>query len=223
MILFDYPNKAAFGRVLPKSKIYEHGSPSAAVKALFVKQVEQISWQYKLAGETINIKGTKAVPEIQVFSVALKEAELKSEVLRCIDQAIPYPIIFELSFNDKVKAIAAYKRPNEADASKWVLGSYLESEWLSMNAERASLPPALDLEALYVQLLRPLITLKPLPKESLQAQMARLEQIRSKQRELEKYEAKLKKEKQFNRKVGFNAACRKLQQEIAHLESEGTK
>ena len=222
MILFDYPKNAAFGRVLPKSKIYEHGSPSAAIKALFVKQVEQISWQYKLAGETINIKGTKAVPEIQVFSVALKDAELKSEVLRCIDQAIPYPIIFELSFNDKVKAIAAYKRPSEADVSKWVLGSYLESEWLSIDAERTSLPPALDLKALYAQLLRPLIPLKPLPKESLQAQMERFEQIRSKQRELEKHQSKLNKEKQFNRKVELNAACRQLQQEITQLETVGT-
>ena len=50
-VLFDYPKKAAFGRVLPKNKIYEHGSPSAAVKQLFVRQVEQIVWQYKLAPE----------------------------------------------------------------------------------------------------------------------------------------------------------------------------
>ena len=223
MMLFEYTKNTAFGRVLPKTKIYEHGKPSAATKSLFVKHVEQIKWQYKLAPETINIKSTKAVPEIQVFTLALKEPTLKTDVLRCIDQAIAYPIIFELTFNNKVKAIAAYKRPNEADASKWVLGSYLESDWLPATTPRNPLPPALDLEALYAQLLKPLIALKALPKESLQQQMARLEQIRSKQRELEKCEAKLNKEKQFNRKVELNAVCRKIQQEIAYLETEGAE
>ena len=55
-VLFDYPKSAAFGRVLPKNKIYEHASPSTAVKDLFVRQVEQIVWQYKLAPETVNLK-----------------------------------------------------------------------------------------------------------------------------------------------------------------------
>ena len=41
-VLFDYPKNAAFGRVLPKNKIYEHGTPSAAIRQLFVRQVEQI-------------------------------------------------------------------------------------------------------------------------------------------------------------------------------------
>ena len=57
-VLFDYPKNAAFGRVLPKSKIYEHGSPSAAVRQLFVRQVEQIVWQHKLAPETVNLKAS---------------------------------------------------------------------------------------------------------------------------------------------------------------------
>jgi len=71
--LFDYPKNAAFGRVLPKSKIYEHARPSAAIKTLFVRQVDQIIWQYKLAAETINIPGTPVVREIQVFGIVLKD------------------------------------------------------------------------------------------------------------------------------------------------------
>jgi hypothetical protein len=90
-ILFDFPKGAAFGRVLPKNKIYEHATPSTAVKELFVRQVEQITWQYKLAPETINLKPSRAVPEIQIFSITLKTGDLKKDVLHCIDQAIPFP------------------------------------------------------------------------------------------------------------------------------------
>ena len=53
--LVTYPAKAAFGRTLPKNKIYEHSKANTRLKDLFVKEVEQIVWQYKLAPETINL------------------------------------------------------------------------------------------------------------------------------------------------------------------------
>jgi hypothetical protein len=45
----NYPKQAAFGRTLPKNKIYEHSGANTRLKDLFVEQVEQIVWQYKLA------------------------------------------------------------------------------------------------------------------------------------------------------------------------------
>ena len=51
----SYPKQAAFGRNLPKYKIYEHSGANTRLKDLFVEQVEQIVWQYKLAPETINL------------------------------------------------------------------------------------------------------------------------------------------------------------------------
>jgi len=62
LALFNYPKAAAFERVLPKSKIYEHSKPSNAVKELFVKQVDKIVWQYKLAPETINLPAADLGP-----------------------------------------------------------------------------------------------------------------------------------------------------------------
>ena len=53
--LFAYPKQAEFGRVLPKNKIYEHSGANTRLKELFVEQVEQIVWRYKLAPETINL------------------------------------------------------------------------------------------------------------------------------------------------------------------------
>ena len=47
--LFAYPKQAEFGRVLPKNKIYEHSGANTRLKDLFVEQVEQIVWRYKLA------------------------------------------------------------------------------------------------------------------------------------------------------------------------------
>ena len=220
-VLFDYPKNAAFGRVLPKNKIYEHGSVSSAVKQLFVREVEQIVWQYKLAPETINLKRSRAVPEIQIFSITLKGDELKPEVLRCIDLAIPFPILFELRFDGKVRPIAAFKRPSEADAGKWVISDYFDSDWTAADTPRKPLPMVFDLETLYGHLLMPLMPYPARPGEDLQTRVERMERIRLKQRELERCEARLRKEKQFNRKVELNATLRMLKTELAELTKKG--
>ena len=179
--------------------------------------MEQIIWQYKLAPETVNLKPSRAVPEIQIFRIALKTGEIKHDVLHCIDQAIPFPILFELRYEGKTQAIAAFKRPSDADSSKWVVSDYFESVWLPSEAPRTSLPVVFDLEALYAHLLTPLLPFPARPGEGLKDRVERMEQIRSRQRELDKCEARLRKEKQFNRKVAINTELRTLKQEIKTL------
>ena len=217
MALFEYPKSATFGRVLPKSKIYEYSKPSSKVKKLFIHQVDKIIWAYKFAPETINLPSTPRVPEIQIFRIELKTGELNEEVLRCIDKAIPYPIIFELHYNNKQKISASFKRPSEADATKWVISDYFETDWLDMNASRVALPVALNLSGLYERLLIPLMPHKGRDKEDIQEHVMRMDQIHAKKRELEKIEVKLSKEKQFNQKVAINAKLRILKQEIQQL------
>ncbi|KGP03313.1 methyl-accepting chemotaxis protein [Alcaligenes faecalis] len=215
--LIAYPKQAAFGRVLPKSKIYEHSGANTRLKELFVEQVEQIVWQYKLAPETINLPARPGVPEIQIFSIQLKTPELHADVLRCIDGAIPFPIVFELTFDGRTQVVAAYKRLNEADSSRWVLSDYFASDWLPMDSERTAMPVALHLGGLYEQLLHRLIPLPARPQETLAELVARVEQAQAKQREVDKTSARLAKEKQFNRKVEINAQLRQLKNDHAAL------
>ena len=215
--LIAYPKQAAFGRVLPKNKIYEYSGANTRLKDLFVKQVEQIVWQYKLAPETLHLPARPGVPEIQIFSIQLKTPELHADVLRCIDGAIPFPIVFELTFDGRTQVTAAYKRPNEGDASRWGLSSYFASDWLPMDGERTAMPVALHLGGLYEQLLHRLIPLSARTLYTLAELVARVEQAQAKQRELDRITARLAKEKQFNRKVEINAQLRQLKNDHAAL------
>jgi len=215
--LIDYPKQAAVGRVLPKNKIYEYSGANTRLQRLFVEQVGQIVWQYKLAPETINLPARPGVPEIQIFGIQLKSTELHEDVLRCIDGAIPFPIIFELSFDDRTQVIAAYKRPNESDTSRWVLSDYFATAWLPSDCERAAMPLALDLGGLYEQALHRLIPTPARPQESLADLVTRVELVAAKQREVGKAASRLAKEKQFNRKVGLNAQFRQLRNELEEL------
>jgi hypothetical protein len=111
-MLYDWPRAAAFGRVIPKNKIYEHAGANTALKDLFVREVDQIVWSHKLAPETINLAATKSVAEIQVFRILQRESAVNQDVLRAIDRAIPFPLIFEMEHGGRIKLAAAYKRPS---------------------------------------------------------------------------------------------------------------
>ncbi|HGN3171794.1 TPA: DUF4391 domain-containing protein [Pseudomonas aeruginosa] len=217
LALISYPKQATFGRVLPKNKIYERSGANTRLKDLFVEQVDQIIWQYKLAPETINLPAKPGVPEVQVFRIILKTGELSVDVLKCIDSAVQFPILFELEHEGKVKVIAAHKRPSEADACKWVISDYFWTAWIPLNSKRSEMPVVLDLAGLYESLLQRLIPLAPRVHESFAVLVERLEGVRTKQREIEKVRSKLAKEKQFNRKVEINATLRLLNNELEEL------
>lgn len=212
-----FPDRAEENRTLPKSKFYEYGNVSTRVREYFVRQVEKITLQYVLASSTTNLPSTVGLSEFHIFRLELKTPELNPEVLHCIDTVWPFRIIFELRHGDRTKVIAAYKRPGEADASRWVLSDYFATDWLPASTPRAAMPLALDLAGLYEQLLHRLIPLPPRPQESLAEQVDRVGQVRAKQREVDKAAARLAKERQFNRKVEINAQLRQLKNELEHL------
>ena len=213
----SYPKQATFGRNLPKNKIYENSGANTRLKDLFVGQVEQIVWQYKLAPETINLPARPGVPEIQVFAIQLKTPDLNLDVLRCIDGAVQFPIVFELGFDGNTKVVAAYKRPNESDTCRWVLSNYFATDWLPSDIQRTVMPLALNLGVLYEQVLQRLIPLPARAHENLANLVARVEQAATKEREVENAASKLAKEKQFNRKVEINAHLRQLKTELEQL------
>jgi hypothetical protein len=237
MTLYDWPRAAGFGRVVPKNKIYEHVEANTNLKDLFVREVDQIVWSHKLAPETVNLTATKQVAEIQVFRITARTAALDRDVLRAIDKAIPFPLIFEVAHGGRVRLAAAYKRPSEADSARWVVGDHFQGDWLPEDALRAPLPVALNMGALYERLLEPLVagqtarlvsgtgeapqtpftlaeTDRPV---SLEERIAQVEAIERQAREVERIKARLGREKQFNKRVAINAELRAAKQELERL------
>ncbi len=218
-IFFDYPKAAAFGRVVPKTRIYEHAGANAALKDLFVTQVDQIVWKFKLAPETVNLAATRMVNEIQVFEISLRTSKLDEKVLRTIDRAIPFPLLFELIWSGKRRGMAAFKRPSEADATKWTVSEYFATDWAPSNTLRRPLPFALNLGGLYDAILTAMMPVSAVADKDIQARVMRTEAIRAKTREVERIKARLAREKQFNKRVAINAELRVVKQELERLSS----
>lgn len=215
--MFSYPKQTEFNRVVPKTKIYAHTRISKRVKELFVSQVGEIVWRYKLSPETINLPARNGIREIQVFDIHLKTPEIDDAVLVAIDKAIPFPLVIQLIHGDAIQTEVSFKRPSEADSSKWVVEARFRSEQRSLGTIRDELPVALDLAGLYEQIIRRHIPIPARNGESITEQVARFLALEAKQRERQQLESRLAKEKQFNRKVEMNTALRSLSQELEQI------
>ncbi|HDM8259651.1 TPA: DUF4391 domain-containing protein [Proteus mirabilis] len=220
-----FPDNAKFGRVVPKNKIYEHSAASTGLKSLFVEQVDQILWAYKLSPSTLNIPQTSEVSEIQVFSVKLKGDSIDDSVLKAIDLAIPFPIIFEVwgPSGEQGYYAACHKRKAENDQSKWVCSRYLYSETFYLGntsiepSEVLGLPTAIDMEELYQKLLARLLPIPKRTAESIEEVIERLMAIQALEKQISQYKKKVHAEKQFNRKVELNKQLKNLKCELEKL------
>jgi len=200
--LYRWPAAAKFGRVVPKSKFYERGAVTAAVREKFVSEVKRITWAYKLADETLHLRGNAEVPEIQVFAIDAKDAEVSDGVLAAIDRAVKFPIIFEIkrtaNCGAEIRMAACHK---QLGTSTPKLSAYFGTGWTVAETERAAMPISVDLPALYAALISPILPIPVLPGERPHQTAERLAQTAKLEREISVIERRLRTEPQFNRKV----------------------
>lgn len=215
-MIYQYPARTLVDKLIPKSKFYSEGGANTRVERLFIEQIESIYWANKLSSATMNIESQEDLREVQIFSVNARVERLDIEIFRYIDKLIPSPIIFEVYFQDKVKVIAAYKRLNQADKSKVVIGDYFQTEWLPI--KRQDLPLFLRLSELYEFLISQLLP-NQTNTSSLADKMRLNQEIALLETRIKQFEQQLKREKQFNRKAELNINLLKLRDEYIQLTS----
>lgn len=217
-ILYRWPRAAKFGRRVAKEKFYTHGTVSTTLREKFITEVQRITWAYKLAESTINLAGSRAIPEIQIFEIDAKGPDVSDAVLTAIDKAISFPIIFEINRADgelrSTRMVAAHKQSGSGTPK---IGAYYSTGWQAAGAERQALPTSITLAALYTTLLDPLTPLATRPGEDASEVATRLETVRKLEREIAALERKLRTEPQFNRKVELRRALKTKQAELTVL------
>ncbi|HHT9690283.1 TPA: DUF4391 domain-containing protein [Legionella pneumophila] len=216
--LMSFPEKAAVNKQITKKKLFEWINANTAIKNLFTTQVERMIWSYKLAPETTNLSSKEGIEEIQIFEIFLKGSELSNELLKTIDKAIPSPILFVIYDENSIQYRAAYKRINDADSAKWVIGDYFESTWMPKRFLKSDLPQAMDLKTLYHSLLQELIPLTKRQDESIEKLLTRYQILHQLERKSDQLQKKLQHEKQFKYKVEINAQLRDVKKQIEQLK-----
>ena len=222
MKLYKFPQQAKVDRLIPKNKFYEQGKANTKIEQLFVDQVENIRWAYKLSSSTIHLQDQEDLKEIQIFRVKSRVEDLDVSILSFIDKLILTPIVFEVIYQDKVKVVATYKRLNQADKTKAVIGQYYASDWLE-DADRVELPLYLKLADLYEHFIAQILPITSSEDSgddesvSIELKLQKAQQLESLQKQLDKLKSKLRNEKQFNRRVELNKQLQNLQLQINRI------
>lgn len=213
-VLYRWPANAAFGRPVPKTKFYEHGNVRTALREKFIDDIQRITWAYKLADDTIRLRGAITVPEIQIFTIETKGADVSNEVLAAIDKTVYFPIIFEVVSAERVRMAAAQKT---LDSKTPRIATYFTTEWQAADAPRRPLPSALDLPSLHEALLASLLPVATRVGETVSEAIARLDRARKLQREIAALEKKLRTERQLNRKLELRMQLKERESALATL------
>lgn len=203
--LFAWPATAAFGRRVPKEKLYDQGSVTAPVREQFVSEVASVEWAYKLASKTVNLPGSDDVPEVQIFRISAKGDDVADSVLAAIDRAVTLPLIFEVRRADSTTRMTAAIQKS---------GNFHSTGWIPESRDRQPLPTAITLAGLYKAVLESLVPIAARPGESTEDIAIRLGTIAKLQREIAATERRLRNERQLNRKLEIRRALTALRIDI---------
>lgn len=212
--MFGLPRTTDFNKRIPKEKFYANLNVTPAIRKAFVDQIKVICWRNKIAASTTNFAAGNTVTEIEVIEIRLKSNLLDEAVLRQIDKEIPYHIIFLLEYEGKYQAWTAYKEA-AAGNTAFKVNQYYHTDWLT--EEQLPLKPeGLTIDAVYENFVYQIAgdTLQAGENETLQDAVEREEKIRNLKKQIEKLQAKIRKEKQLNVQMRLNAEIKKLRKEL---------
>jgi len=219
--MLGLPKSTEFNKRIPKQKFYDNLTVSPTLKRIFVDQIRIIYWANKIAPSTLNLAEGKNVTEIEVFHIQLNQETLYENVLKQIDREIPYHILFVLEYDGKYKAVMGYKEAAGSGKASFKVDRYYQTEWMP----ETNLPVHLDglnIDAVYENFVRQIagdVLQAATPQESLKESVARDDRRDALQKQMNKLQAKIRKEKQLNRQMEINSELKKLRRELEELNT----
>lgn len=210
--MLGLPKTTEFNKRIPKQKFYEKLTLNSAMKRCFVDQIRVIYWTNKIAPTTVNLAAGKKVTEIEVFLVRLNEENLDENVLRQIDRAIPYHILFVMEHDGKYKAVIGYKEAACNSMTPFKVDQYYQTSWM-LESELPLRLNGLSMDSVYENFVRQVAgneLQKVDPHESLNESVERCERRERIEEKISKLKAKIHKEKQLNRQMEMNSELKRL-------------
>lgn len=212
MSFFQLPIQTIKDKSIPKNAFYEYATTKQ--KQLFVDVVDKIRWQNKLAADTINLTGIE-VQEIQIFEIQLKQKKNIESVLPIIEKAIPYLIIFIISYNDEVMLYTSQKHAHPVNENNAVVDWVFKTDWFSDEKEKYQLDLKVSLDKIFEDFCFKISNNSNLTSEKdLKSLIEKEQKIQELKIQISKLEAQIKRTKQFNKKQPLNSQLNILKKRI---------
>lgn len=213
--MLPFPAHTRYGKSVTKQKLYDHIAFSTAEKQALIHKIHRIIWRNKIAPSTMDLAPGQYVAELEIFEIQLNQPSISESILRLIDNAIPYHILFLLSWNGRCQAWMGYKDKTAPDTLK--VSRYYHTKWMPEDQLPLRLT-GLTTDAVYENFLRqlagPALDCHPESLRQAVAQDTRRERLEKQILSLQK---KLYREKQANRQLSIFDRIRSLKKELTQL------
>lgn len=208
MTYFELPKSTIVNRFIPKNAFDEYTNSSQKKK--FTDTIDKITWLNKLSKDTINLDGSD-VKEIQIFEIKLKSKEKIQPLLNVIDKAIPYHIIFIVTFGEETYLSTSKKHNHVNNESTAVIDWNFNSEWQLSTKKKVKLNLRESIDFIYTDFCSQISGFQSKNiKEIIENDSSKTKL----KKQIEDLELKIKREKQFNLKVELNTLLKELKREL---------
>jgi len=227
-----------------KKHFYENVTLNRVDKKAFTDDIDEIHWLYTLKPETINIPALVSTErdysEVAVVQVNLTENARYQRIAQIIQRTIPYPLLLVFYHKNHIVLSVADKQINQVDQEKVKVNDFYDTGWIDLGepskAEKDFIKSFIikkfsyqNFYAFYADMTACIIALNcaklggsfTLNTEcSLEQRIEYLENIRQTQQKIQTLRAALKKETQFNHKLGINMQIKQSQLTLEKLKNK---
>jgi hypothetical protein len=205
--MLKLPTSTIVDKIVPKNSFDEYATTKQ--KKLLTSVVARIKWLHKLSNQTVNLQG-KEVIEIQVFELELKEQTTINELLLLINRVIPYPILFVLRFNEEIMYSISKKHTHPTNENQAVVDWTFSSSWINVQEDEFEITLSNSLDFVFQEICFKISGKNQSKEKDIETLIAKEQQLKQLNMEIDKITALMNKCKQFNKKVEFNDSLNKL-------------
>jgi len=234
---FDIPNSCKVSKKLDKKEFIENFQLNVNDRKVLSKVIERITLEYLLNQDTINISTfsdeEKDYSEIAIIKVKITDKS-KLKTINKIIQEIPYPLIVVYQCESEISICISSKRINKSDSSKLVVEEDHFTDWINLeelndldieflNNLKSSQHSFVDFFSFYESYLKLVIAYNvskysgSIKKSDNSKEI--LSEIHKVELQISELKNKIKKETNFNDKVGLNIKLKKLNDNLKKLKS----
>ncbi len=226
------PEIAVVANRIDKKALYDNADLSANEKRWLKDDVEKITWEYRIANDTVNIRGyvddSVDYSEIQVIGILLRTESHARNIADLMLRSMPYPLIIILSHDEKLMIVGAHVHINQNDRSRLTVEEPVRSKWLSVDDDMLEIldmssPGPSDLRQLYIRFIDSLMRLNISEERGFETVIEAadskhvLDRLGIIDQDIRKLTSELRNEDHFNRQVELNGRIKKLQMERSRL------
>lgn len=226
------PESAVVANRIDKKALYDNADLSANEKRWLKDDVEKIIWEYRIANDTVNIRGyvddSVDYSEIQVIGILLRTESHAHNIADLMLRSMPYPLIIILSHDEKLMIVGAHVHINQNDRSRLTVEEPVRSKWLSVDDDMLEIldmssPGPSDLRQLYIRFIDSLMRLNISEERGFETVIEAadskhvLDRLGIIDQDIRKLTTELRNEDHFNRQVELNGRIKKLQMERSRL------